>query len=337
VFSVRNGKTFSDSARRSYLELLGEILSVAALNEVDRSRCEIVPLVTPNLTRFDEYLPNQSLTIRHYIQVCIPFSHPFTTETTKAEGRGDEPQTVDELIRAARDTNDRGLKARYFYRAIAKLDQIKEFDKIISLLDDMTEDEVKAMGVGWDSWRVKYACQSAFVYFESKDMPSSYWIINQTPKKNRPYVRFCLAYKVSTVEYREFILENLEEIRRELSSLEVPAMHAGSNYLSLARFYLRIQPAEAEGMFREAVKYINKTDNDNPDFVPEKDYAPLQDYVRLPFELLETDENSIDSSLANISSRRSRVRLKLGLLESSLQKLVDVKKKVELESKEKKE
>jgi hypothetical protein len=58
----------------------------------------------------------------------------------------------------------------------------------------------------------------------------------------------------------------------------------------------------------------------NPDFLPEKDYAPTMDYVSLPADLLQYDENSTFSSLSNISSRRSRVRLKLGLLESCMER-----------------
>jgi hypothetical protein len=79
-------------------------------------------------------------------------------------------------------------------------------------------------------------------------------------------------------------------------------------------------------MFRNTVKYINKADNDNPEYRTEKDWAPMSDYVPLSADLLEFDEQSITSSLNNLTSRRSRVRLKLGLLESSLQKYVEAKK-----------
>ena len=90
-------------------------------------------------------------------------------------------------------------------------------------------------------------------------------------------------------------------------------------------------------MFRNAVKFINKADGDNPDFENDKDWAPWMDYVPMSAELLDFDESSISSSLNNLSSRRSRVRLKLGLLESSLKKYVDAKKTFETLNKQKKD
>lgn len=334
VFEVREGRKFSDVLRRSYLETLADMISRGALIEQERATgCEVAPLVTPILDRFDEYLPARALALRQQLEICIPFSHGYTAEIAKAEARGDEPQSADDFIRAARDTNDQGLKGRYFFRAISKLRDLEKFDEIVSLLDDMNEVEVSAVGrVAWESWRIEYAYESALASFEKKDMPSVYRTINRTPRKSRPFVRFRLAYKLSPITERDFILENLEGIQKEVSSLEIESKVSASAYLSLARLYIRIQPTESLVAIREAVKYINKTDGENSEFLPEKDYAPLQDFVRLPYELLEADEAGINSSFEGISSRRSRIRLKLGLLDSSVQKLAELKKAVELEN-----
>lgn len=333
VFSVSKGKTFSDGLRRSYLEMLAEMLAGAALIESERATgCEIVVLVTPILNRFDEYLPNQTTTVRQQIQMCLAFVPNARSELTKSEAIGDEPQTVEDLVRAARDSNDPFLKSRYFYKAITKLEQIEKYDQIISLLDGMTETEVKVFGDGaWDGWRSEYALQSSLVSIKTGDLPAVYSTINRTPKKLRPAVRLGLAFKLSPTENKDFILENLEETRKELDALDIQARAAAGSYLAMIPLYIKIQPLESENVFRQAVKAINKTDSSNPDNLPEKDYAPLRDYVRLPFEILEIDEPSIQSSLANISSYRSRIRLRLGLLESSLLKRAEIKKKTKLE------
>lgn len=336
VFKTRDGKTFSDRARRAYLGLLADLLSEAAANELDRTRCEMVTLVTPNLARFDEYLPDQALVVRQQTQVCLTFAHPFTAGVARAEAASDAPQTVNDLIRAARETRDTGLKVRYFHKAMLMLEKEKKYIEIISLLDGLDGDDLKAMTFAWDDWRSEYAYLAALAAFENTDMPSVYRIINKTPKKNRPYVRFRLVYKLSPTKDRDFMLENLEEIRKEVSTLEIESRFAASNFLSLARLYLKIQPTESEAMFREAVKYINKTDGENPEFEPIKDWAPLMDYVQIPWEILDADEPSITSSLTNISARRSRVRLKLGLLESSLKKYAIEKKRLEEKTRPKK-
>ncbi len=334
LFETNSGPGFSVSLKRSFLELLAEMISRGSLIESEREiGCQVAPLATPILDKFDEFLPSMALTVRQQVQFCIPFSNGYTAEIAKAEANGDEPRTVNDLIQAARDTNDPGLKGRYYYKAITKLKALRKFDEIISLLDEMTEIDKKAISsVAWESWRIEYAFLSAFDSFERQDMPSVYRTINRTPKKSRPFVRFRLIYKLSPTDSRDFILENLEQIRKEIgSSLEITPKDAASSYLSLARLYIKIQPTESEKVFRDATRYINKTDDENPDFLAESDYAPLQDYIRIPFEFLETDETGFYSSLANISSRRSRIRLKLGFLESAIQRLSQVMKKLESE------
>lgn len=118
-------------------------------------------------------------------------------------------------------------------------------------------------------------------------------------------------------------------MQKELESLDFPSGDAVRLYKDLAHQYLIARPTESEVMFRNAVKYINKTDNDNPEYIADKDWAPMRDYVAVTSDLLEIDEISITSSLNNVSSRRSRVRLKLGLLESSLKRFVDARKKLD--------
>jgi hypothetical protein len=330
TFDNRKDRTFSDATRRSYLEMLADLVSGAASVEAERpTRCGIVLLAPPMLVQIDTYLPGQSQTIRQQIQICIPFTRPFTQESTKALISGDEPQTVDDLIRTARDSKDPALKVQYFSRAISKLEQLKKYQEIFSLLDGLEGADLKAMAFAWDDWRVEYAALWAIASFEEKDMPQVYRIIDKTPKRIRPYVRFRLAYKLSPVKDRDFLLENLEAMRTELGSLNVPVKDAASNYLTLATLYLKVQPSESLSVFRDSVKYINKTDNENPDYLWEKDYSPLDNYMKLPSELLDIDEIGMTNALRDISSRRSRVRLKLGLLESSLAKYVEEKKVLE--------
>ena len=120
----------------------------------------------------------------------------------------------------------------------------------------------------------------------------------------------------------------MDEMQKELGSLELAAKDVVDFYRTLADLYLKVRPTESEAMFRNVAKYVNKADSDNPDFTYDKDWAPLKDYVPMDSELLEADEQSITNSLNSISSRRSRVRLKLGLIESSLKKFVEAKRKL---------
>jgi hypothetical protein len=138
---------------------------------------------------------------------------------------------------------------------------------------------------------------------------------------------------LSSDEEKQFVFDIVEEARKEAGSIDVPAFRKADIFLSLTLLYTKIQPIEASSVFREAVKAINVADDENPNNLPEKDYAPFKDYISLPFELLEMDEINISNSFSDLGSRRSRVRLKLGLLESSLKKYSIEKKKVEFENK----
>ena len=253
----------------------------------------------------------------------------------------DSPKTVEELVSAAQETKDKGLKLKYYYEAIVKLESTKRYDEILSLLNGVTEDGRESLGKDpfgmrvWDGWYSQYALLSATQYAKNKDLPPVYKIINGTPKNIRPSVRINLIYELPANEYQVFILENLEETRKELTSIDVLPATKADYFLALFLLYVKTQPTEAESVFREMIKAINKADAENPDFKPEKDYAPLKDYISLPSKILETDEVNVMNDFADISSRRTRVRLKLGLLESSLVNYVTEKRKFDDETKKK--
>ncbi|MFT3742806.1 MAG: hypothetical protein QM785_00800 [Pyrinomonadaceae bacterium] len=328
---------YSLEAQRSYLELLADQLAIAVIDPNDHSRCELVPVITQFLSSFEDLVAPRALAVKQGLETCIQFSNPTTAGILKDKVKGEEPVSADEFIQAAKDTTDTAKKSHYYYRAIAKLVEIPNYDRIINLLDDMTEVEKKAFNPqNWLSLRTDYAAKAAFLAFQNKDFAVYYRVLTKCPNAVRPYVRFRLVPKLSSAGETNLVLENLEEIQKEISTLEAVPREAAGNFLALADLYLKIRPTDSEKMFREAVKSINRTDSDNPDFLAEKDYAPLRDYVAMSDKLLEIDETSILTSLSNISSRRSRVRLKLGLLESSAKRYEEFRKRVEAEKAPKK-
>ncbi len=335
AFSSYHEKILSDSVRRAYLTMLTGMVSQAALDERERqSGCEIIIVASPIIDKFDLYLPQQSQTIRQQISICQPYLPKSNQGLSQADTQENKPQTVDELIQAARDTDDKFLKPKYFYQAINKLEQEKKFDQIVSLLDDMTESERASLGSNtWESWRENNAFSLALQFIENNDLPSVYKVIDNTPKTLRPYIRTGLAGKLELDRFHSFILENLEETRKEINSIEMSAAEKAGYFLLLTRLYVKLQPSESESVFRETIKNINIADSENSENKPEKDYAPLRDFISLPSKLLENNDVSIFNTLADISSRNSHLRLKLGLLESCLPQYIQEKKKNEPVSK----
>jgi tetratricopeptide (TPR) repeat protein len=323
------GKGFSDVLQRLVSEVFADKMAAAAAVEQERvRRCGIAYYAPAFLPRIDEYLPGRSLTFRQDLAACIPFSGSTTREQTRAASSYDEPKAVEDILRAARDAKDVQLKVTYYRSAMSQLQKEKKFDLMVTVLDGLDGDDFKqAAPLGWDNWRVDASYRGALAAFEANDIGTAYRHIDRAPKRLRPYIRSEIVAVSSVARNKEFFLENLDEMQKELGAFEFPVEEAAKLYKDLAHHYLTARPTESEGMFREAVKFINKADSENPDFLVAKDWAPMSNYVAMKSELLEIDELSIVSSLNKITSRRSRVRLKLGLLESSLPRFVEAKKK----------
>ena len=344
AFTDYRGKSQSDGSRRAYLNVLAEVISRAFTNEAEKkSACEFSVIASPIVEKFVQYLPEQSQTIRQQIQLCQVFLPKSNSDLIDSELKN-KVDSVEDLIDSAKKATDSRLKTTYYYKAFVQLEKEEKFDEILSVLNSITNDEKEILGKDslgngfWDGWYSEYASSAAKQYLEKKDLAGVDRIINQAEKKIRPSIRLNLIYSFSPDEFKAneaktFILENLEETRKELSSSDVFVVNRAGYFLALTDLYVKVQPTEAEGVFRETVKSINATDSENPDNLPEKDYAPLKDYVSLPSELLKINEISIFTSLDNISSRISRSRLKLGLLESSLVNYSIEKKKLESENK----
>ena len=332
MFDIHGQYGFPVPLRRGFLANFSDRVATAALVEPERpTRCAIAFYARSVPPFIDEYFPAQSFTFRQNLQICTPYLARSIREMTSGAASAEQPKTVSDLVRVAKDTRDPELKVRYWRTALELLQKAKEFGEIISLLDSTDGDDFKsASPVGWDNWRTSAAFEAVMFSFETKDLAAMYRILDRTPKRLRPSVRMRIAKKLpASARTSPFFLENLDEMQKELGSLEQDAKDVAGFYMSLMDLYLKVRPTESELMFRNAAKQINKADSDNPDFLNDKDWAPWQDYVEMNSEVLEIDEPSISSSLNNVSSRRSRVRLKLGLLESSLKSLKDEIKKLD--------
>jgi hypothetical protein len=319
ILDVFNGKPALAVTQRGYFELLADLLAVATGGEPDReARCEAVSVVFPWLKRLGSIFPGRRLSVNEGVQDCFPFFYPLAAAIVPTGLTLDEPRDADNLLETARNAGDPRVKSHYYYLAISRLAFDEEFQKIIAVLDGMTNDRNVIGETVWINWRIEYAVRAVIKSLTQDDSQAANRILDRTPVHLRPFVRLRVVNELSLPDHRDFVFENLESIRKEFGSFDFSERIAARGYLSATRLYLRIKPSEADEVFAEAVKFINKTDRNNSDFLPEKDFAPMNDYVSLPADLLQYDENSAFSSLSNISSRRSRVRLKLGLLESCI-------------------
>jgi hypothetical protein len=320
--------SFSDQLRTSYLRLVGDLVSGAVAIDAERpAKCGIAFAAAPFASKFDQYDPGDAPTFRRQIQICIPFTDGLTLESTRFDVGGEELTTAADLVQRARNTGDQGLKVQLYRRAIHKLETQGKFVEIIDLLDDLRSDERRMFGYTWDELRTEYAFRAAAAFYGQRDMGAVNDVLNKTPKSLRPFARIRLVAELRGTKDNDFLLENAEAARRELGSFDVSPKDAAVSLLLLTKIYLEIQPNEFPALFRDAATYINKADNENLDFDFVKDWGSGADYYPLDSKMLELDEVTTANSISNVGSKRSRVRLKLGLLESSVPKYADAKKK----------
>ncbi len=330
IAESNKGKPFPLALQRKALIAFHEKLEVAvSVRDTNPRACSIAYYGPFLVERVGEYLPEHLSRFRQLLVACTE-NLPASLRERTAANIEDVPTTIEELLKSARDAKDKDLKINRYRAVFLQLLEAKRYEQLISLLDGFDGDAYKEISpIGWNNWRVSAASGAAIAGFEAGDIPSSFRFVNAVPKRLRPFVRKRVVSNKEISEDKETYVEHLNEMQKELDSIEIPPHDAARLYLDLAGYFLKTTPTESQLMFRNAVKHINKADNDNPDLRPEKDWAPMEDYVSLSADLLDADDLAIFSSMKDISSRHSRLRLSLGLLESALKKLAESQKHLE--------
>lgn len=312
-------KYASNQIRRAAAELFSDLLAGAAQVESERPRrCGIAfyaPTVAPGI---GELFPDRVLGFEQNFRLCLPHLKGADKQTTAVKGDG-VPESIDDILKAARDTTDKDLKIWLYREALFRMLNAKEFDRMLSILDGLDGDEYeKHAPIAWGNWRVRAGYGAAITAFEAGDIAGTARYVNQTPARLRPFVREKLAATKSVAEDRTFLTETLNGMQIDLASMEVPSHDAAKLFLSLTELYLQAIPSESEKTFSKAVQYINKWDSGQQEKPTDDDWAPMYDYVSVSASLLDVDDHNVLAALRNITAPRSRLRLTLGLLESSL-------------------
>lgn len=304
-------------AVRAFVDKLDDAAKISSQNV---KPCAIAYFAPRLAQTAGEFYPELYATFLQNIETCTPFL-PSTLQQHSKLNSIDENVPVDKLIEAARDAKDKLAKSLLYREAFRRLFQTKDFVRLLGLLDGLDGDDYKAISpVAWDDWRTSAASAYALISFDEGDLALTYRTIEKTPARLRPAVRMEVVSQISVAASSEFVLDNLNQMAKEVQGLDVPIVEAPTIYLFLVRSYARYLPTESTASFHQAVKAINRADKSNPDNVPENNWAPMSRYVKISADLLEIDDWSVFSSLNTLDSKRSRIRIVLGLLESSLPK-----------------
>ncbi len=238
-------------------------------------------------------------------------------------------------MREAAESKD---EAKYS-QAFNILAQKKDFDRIISVLDNMAEEDRKILGFigdipSWSYYRWKYAYQLALLQIRLNNFSDANRVIEKTPKSLQPIVQVKIADTIISQRDNKLLATDLmESARKNMLRVEFANLRVDL-YVLLLNHYASIQPYEALTIFRETVKVINLADyvqeNEKESELVEIDMSKA---IEVPVTLLETNEIDFMNNLADVKSPNSRIQIKLGLLKSSLQTYINEKSKVEKDRK----
>ncbi|HVF55606.1 MAG TPA: hypothetical protein VM934_05625 [Pyrinomonadaceae bacterium] len=324
------GPAPSDRLRGSLLLVIADGLlraPGAALEEAEV--CKLAPLAAPLLPQFQQLLSERAAAVRLAIAYCQPHL-PESSRREVADSLGDRQlNTIDDLLKAAGDTDDSEKRVTYLSRAAYAAAGQGEFERAVNILDSFTirdrEWMDKLMKGVWEGWRLQFAASAATAHLERGDWESVRRVILAAPQSLRAFLQIHVGGEALKKGDRSAALALLGEGRAGLTKADLT--QAADGYLSLLHDYVKLAPVEAVGVLREAVAAMNRAgQTQESDAAPFDTAAPtpllsndiLLARYSVPAALLEIDESGSRQTIASLSSPPGRVAINLHLLKSSL-------------------
>ncbi|HEX7330987.1 MAG TPA: hypothetical protein VF290_05780 [Pyrinomonadaceae bacterium] len=279
--------------------------------------CGYAFLIGPLLTEVDQFAPQQAAPVRKAVMRCkdaVPGGEDAI--------RNQPLKTAEEFLSAARNAESVGPRVLFLTRAMQAAARSGKFDLAISILDGMSREEREVMGDAWDSIRVEYATFAGLQSYRKEDFAGMERIINAVPHELQAFVALNIAEAMleKNTEKNAVALDLLARARRRFEKLENPDFNTFYPYMSLVRAYGKVAPQDAYGVFREAVKSINratrvlKENTDPSEQIARGQFEPLD----IPSELVQLSAFDLISIASSVESAGLRTRLRLSLLSSLL-------------------
>ncbi|MFS8086385.1 MAG: hypothetical protein ACMG6H_12205, partial [Acidobacteriota bacterium] len=130
----------------------------------------LIFMIAPLLPEFDRLLPvEQSSSVRQLIRGCQSGLSPIAQQRVEDAQRNVPLKTVDDFVNAADKAKDPRAKTVLQMRAAQLAVRQKDFDRAISIIDEMDDDARKFFNGGWEGWRWEWASLCALDYLKRED------------------------------------------------------------------------------------------------------------------------------------------------------------------------
>jgi hypothetical protein len=306
-----------DQLIRDLLQL--DVTYVQAKNAEEKNQvCGVISFMLPVLAQFERRLPEQAPLIRQAVNRCqslSPLSQQLIDDTL-----GEPKNTVEDLLKAAEDSDDLKVRTVYKNRAVGLAREKKQLDRAIAILDDMSKDEREFMGTIWEYYRWDLASLSAIDHYIQGDLNGMRVTLNAVPNELRVVALIAFIDRLGEKRNKETdpTLEFLTEARKQLDSAAAVDDKKYPLYFVLLRLTVQYAPAEAMEVLKKAIATLNRAEQNQREQTSSQD----SEFVKnVPVSLIEMDEFAVKAAVSSITSRQTRTQLRLALLAASLQRM----------------
>ena len=321
----------SDHLRAEVLRLYLAYLQSNPISAENRSSIcrSVVSFIAPVLTEFDRLVPEQASNVRQFIHRCQSDS-PLTRQRLEDAQRDNPLNTVEELLKAAADSDDTKVRTVYQYRAAALAKSRNDIEQALKILDSMSAESREFMGESWLSYRWDWAALAALSYFKAGDIYRMRLVINDVPVNLQPFAKIAFVRRLPATRDKNTdpTLEFLDDARTGLRRSSFTDHEKCGWYFSLLPLTIKYQSALATDVLREAVSLLNRIENPRDKKDNNDGSSVLIDSLskNLPASLLEMDEYIVKEAVSSIVSPSARVKVRLELLAACLERLKNTRR-----------
>ena len=275
----------------------------------------VISFILPVLTEFERRLPQQAPAVRQVVSQCQSLS-PLSQQLIDDATRPAPLNTVEDLLKAAQDSQDVKVKTVYEYSAATLAKDKKNYERALAILEGMNAEGRAFMGNMWQYYRWDWASLAAIDHYNRDDFSSMRNTIEAVPDDLKAFAKLAFVDRLPDKRKQDEdpTLEFLNDARKELASSYGTETDRYPWYFALLRLTFKYAPADAPAILKEAIAALNRTEE-----VRYQETAGV--WKNLPVSLIDMDEYAVKEAVSSINSRQTRVAVRLELLQACLERM----------------
>ncbi|HEX9929399.1 MAG TPA: hypothetical protein VGB02_12745, partial [Pyrinomonadaceae bacterium] len=303
------------------LKLYLETLQGTPITEENQKRiCGYVSsFILTFQAKFNELLPAQAEQINPIIARCQTVFTPLEKEADESSETR-TLKTIEDYLRAADEEKDLKVKTIYQYKAAQIAFDQRNYQRAISILDNMSEESRRLLRSTWEGHRWEWAAEFAFQLFKQGSELEMNQILEKVPPDIRGFAQVALADKLPNKKPVTFIAELLGNAQNNLARSKRPNTDRLEGYLVLMRLYAEYkQIDDAVGAIKEIIKLVNQTYSDEASENKKNGLSVFLEDEKIflegiPSAIFERREYAVKDAIASINLLPKRLLTRLELL-----------------------